>query len=256
MKFVRSADEIRKIMSTISNPKFDEIKMVGAMFLTTPEFVERVLPPPLKPAAAPMGTINIIEVDRSNVIGAFKGGAISISARYNDIEGAYCLTMPMDTDAAIIYGREIFGEPKKQAISKVTVNGDKVEGSVERQGIEVINIRGVIGAALDPVLLASSANFHYKYSINPDGSGLDSNPKLVHAVFTNTVRSVNACDVEVKLQGTPDDIYGDIPIEQIMGGMVAFLDMHPKVTYLAEVDKDVFLPYAFVKIDQYDRFSY
>jgi hypothetical protein len=97
---------------------------------------------------------------------------------------------------------------------------------------------------------------HFKYSLNPDGSGLDYNPRLVRVNFTNTVRSAQLCDVKVQLRGTPDDVYGDIPIVAVLGGMLADLDHVVKVSYLAEVDKQVFLPYAFSKFDQYDRYYY
>jgi acetoacetate decarboxylase len=105
VRFVRTAEEIRKIMGTLSNARFDEVKTLAATFRTTPEFVREVLPPPLQPASEPLGTIAVIEVGRSNCVGPFQGGFIAIRARYNDLEADYCLAMAMNTDTAIIFGR-------------------------------------------------------------------------------------------------------------------------------------------------------
>jgi len=40
------------------------------------------------------------------------------------IEASYCLAMPMSTDVAIIFGRELFGEPKKQGRVSLESDGD------------------------------------------------------------------------------------------------------------------------------------
>jgi acetoacetate decarboxylase len=256
MRFVRQPEEIRRIMSTLSNARFDEARTLAATFRTTSEFVRDVLPPPLQPASEPLGTIAVISVGRSNCVGPFQGGFVSIRARYNDLEAEYCLAMTMDTDTAIIFGREIFGEPKKQAKSQIDIKGDKVVGSIERQGVEVVNISGSITGQLDPGLLSQSDMLHFKYSINPDGSGLDYDPRLVRVHFKNTVRSARLCEVKVQLRGTPDDVYGDIPVEAVLGGMLADLDHAVKVSYLTQIDRQVFLPYAFSKFDQYDRYYY
>jgi hypothetical protein len=78
----------------------------------------------------------------------------------------------------------------------------------------------------------------------------------VRVHFKNTVRSARSCEVKVQLRGNPDDVYGDIPVVAILGGVLADLDHTVKVSYIAEIDRQVFLPYAFSKIDQYDRYSY
>ena len=57
-----------------------------------------------------------------------------VRARYQDVEGDFCLAMPMSTDVAIIFGRELFGEPKKQARVQLKSDGDVMRASVERFG--------------------------------------------------------------------------------------------------------------------------
>ncbi len=52
---------------------------------------------------------------QSNCVGDYCGGAIYVAARHEGVEGDYVLAMYMDADPAIIFGRDLFGEPKKQA---------------------------------------------------------------------------------------------------------------------------------------------
>ena len=50
--------------------------------------------------------------------------------------------MPMSTDVAIIFGRELFGEPKKQGRVQLKSDVDVVRGTVERFGIPYIQLEG------------------------------------------------------------------------------------------------------------------
>ena len=54
---------------------------------------------------------------QSNCVGDFFGGAIYVAARHDGIDGEYVLAMYMDSDMPTIYGRDLFGEPKKIATS-------------------------------------------------------------------------------------------------------------------------------------------
>src|SRR5436305_12649330 len=113
--WVKSAAEIKKFEDRLAEPAFLEGKFLTVTYLTRPEIIRAVLPPPLEPASEPLVSVGVATFGRSNCVGAFSGGALCVRARYKDLEGEYCLAMPMSTDVAIIFGRELFGEPKKQA---------------------------------------------------------------------------------------------------------------------------------------------
>src|SRR5216683_263372 len=80
MGFVRSSEEIAQIQDTLSHPRFVGAEMLGVDFLTTPEFVQSVLPPGLEPADEPRVRA-MIGRWRSNCVGDFDGGAIYVAAR-------------------------------------------------------------------------------------------------------------------------------------------------------------------------------
>ena len=85
-------------------------------------------------------TVGIGTLGRSNCVGAFDGGMLCVRARYKDVEGDFCLAMPMSTDVAIIFGRELYGEPKKQARVQLKSDGDVVRASVERFGTAYMSL--------------------------------------------------------------------------------------------------------------------
>jgi acetoacetate decarboxylase len=81
-------------------------------FLSEPEFVAAVLPPPLEAVEEPRMRA-MVGRWASNGVGDFSGGTIYVAARHEGIAGEYQLAQFIDGDVPLIYGRELFGEPKK-----------------------------------------------------------------------------------------------------------------------------------------------
>ena len=150
--------------------------------------MREVLPPPLEPAAEPLVTVGIGTLGRSNCVGAFDGGMLCVRARYKDVEGDFCLAMPMSTDVAIIFGRELYGEPKKQARVQLKSDGDVVRASVERFGTVYMSLEARLteNVPIDGPTYAD--RFHFKFMHAANGRGLEFDPILVHAHFTQHVR--------------------------------------------------------------------
>ena len=256
MKFKRTPEEVKSILKVIADPEFLDAEMLVATFKTTPEFVKSVLPPPLEPTGQPLGSLFLATWGRSNSVGAFRGAALYVQARYKDYVGDYCLTMPMNTDTAIIFGRETMGEPKKQAQTDIVHDGKRIIGTVKRHGVEVMRVTMDPTGPCDPKEISQFVNFHHKYTFATDGSGLDHDPKLVHVTFNNKLQEAYACKVKLELAKSCNDVYGDIPVvEMLQGWYTPKLDMYAASKYIATVDKNEFLPWAFFKVDPYDCFN-
>jgi hypothetical protein len=80
MGFVKNADEIARIEHALSHPRFVNGEMLSVDFLSEPEFVASILPPPLEPADAPAVTA-MVGRWQSNCVGDFHGGTCSASPR-------------------------------------------------------------------------------------------------------------------------------------------------------------------------------
>src|ERR1700682_4119298 len=188
--WVKTPEQIRKIQQRLAAPAFLQGKMMSVSFLTRPEIVREVLPPPLEPASQPLVTVSVCTFGTSNCVGECAGGVVDVLARYNGIEANHCLAMPMSTDVAIIFGRELFGEPKKQGRVSLESDGDVMRGGIERHGVNYLSVEARLIEDVAVNGPALSDRFHFKFMHSADGRGLEFDPVIVHAHFETKVRSL------------------------------------------------------------------
>lgn len=253
MRYVKSAEEIARYQAAMATPVFAESRVLSVQFETTAEFIAAVLPPGLEPVeGTPLGSAFVARFGASNCVGPFDGAGLSVRARHGDLAGNYCLTMPMSTDTAIIFGRELYGEPKKLAQIALERDGDHVVGTVARFGITIIELR----ATLTDTLTAQDgegSTFHYKFTQSADGRGFDHDPLLLHIRSRNVVRHAERGTGEIILRQSLHDPVADIPVVRVLGAAYTEGETHTFGRTLCAVDADAFLPYAFGKMDDLTR---
>lgn len=188
-----------------------------ATFLTDPDVVAAVLPPPLRPPDEPVVKVSISRVDLGGGRPPFGAGTFAVAARHRDTEGFYPLLMPMTTEQAVIGGRETFGEPKKLAdvvldIGEGLDGPTTVSGTVRRLGVGIIELSGKLGDALAPPPDGERLDYYLKFLRNPSGDGFDDDPWLVYCTRATETRSHRAADVMLTLRESQFDPVADIPI--------------------------------------------
>lgn len=187
-----------------------------ATYLTDPEVVASVLPPPIEPCDEPLVKITVATVDIKGYP-TFGAGSFSVRARHEGTDGFYALLMPMTTEQSVIGGRETFGEPKKLGAVELTRDGDQVTGTFARMGVEIVRINGTIGAALDPPGPETRTDFYFKFLPAPDGKGFDTDPALVYCHRTEQTRKIEPVDGEIQLRESPYDPVADLPVRRVVG---------------------------------------
>jgi acetoacetate decarboxylase len=252
VRFVKTSDEVREIQAILARPQFMATRSLTVLFETTPEAVKALLPPPLEPTPEVAGSAWIGDIGNSNCVGPFLGGALYLRARYGDLVGNYCVTMPMSTDAAVAFGRELYGEPKKLAKIVFENQGEHVWGSAERYEIRYLSLRGRMEGP-GPTGRHQSSSFHFKYLPRPDGSGFDHPPLLVHITTEVNVQAAQRGRGELVLRDSPHDPVADIPVTQVIQAIYTEGVSYTSGKILCEVDPEAFLPYAFGKMDSMDR---
>jgi acetoacetate decarboxylase len=251
MGFVKTADEVKRLQAIYAHPQFMGTRSLTVLFETNPEAVRALLPPPLEPTPEAVGHAWVGEIGNSNCVGPFLGAALYVRARYSDLVGDYCITMPMSTDAAVIFGRELYGEPKKLAKIIFERQGEHVWGSAERYNIRYMSLRGRMDGP-GGTGRHQSSTFHFKYLPRPDGSGFDHPPLLVHITTNVNVQAAEHGRGELVLRDSPYDPVADIPVTQVIQAICTEGVSYSSGTVLCEVDSEAFLPYAFAKIDPMD----
>lgn len=248
MRYVKSPDEVAGIQALMAAPVFGDSRVLSVQFETTAEFVAAVLPPGLEPDERSLASVWVASFGWSNCVGPFEGAGVFVRARHGDVAGNYCLTMPMSTDAAVIFGRELYGEPKRLAAISLERNGDAFTGTVRRYGITFIEIRATMEESGAPSS-GSGSTFHYKFTPSADGRGLDSDPLLIHIGGETIVRHLERGSGQLILRESAHDPVADIPVVRILGAAYTEGETRTVGRTLARVDAASFLPYAFAKMD-------
>lgn len=248
-RYVKTADEIAKIREINATPAFLEARSLAISFMTDPDVVREILPPPLRPAAEPAASVSVYRIGRSNCVGAFDGASINVACTYNGEPGLYCVTMPMSTDTAIVFGRELYAEPKKLADCRLDVDLPRVRGTVTRHGITYIELNGVFEDELAPVG-RESVSKHYYFKYLPDAEkGLAFDPQLVCVTHRGVTHKAVRGNGQITFRESRHDPVVDIPVVEVLGASYSESETHTRAQVVATVRADDFLPYAFAKHD-------
>ncbi len=249
MGFVKTREEIARLEHVLKHPRFVGAEMLTIDYLTTSEIVLSILPPGLEPVAEPLITA-MVGRWRSNCVADFSGGAIYVAARHKEIEAAYVLAMFMDTDQAIMFGRDLFGEPKKRAVSDLRRNGPSIHGYVERCGVRLIDIRAELTTDLGPAT-AQGANFNIKAVPASNGVGCEDDPYLTLAEFDNTLRVRKEGPGALVLGSSVHDPLADIKVVELRNATYIEGDLISRCRTIARLPGKEFVPYLYGRLDDW-----
>lgn len=250
-RFVKDPGEVRKLLQAYAAPVFLDMRTLAVSFETDPAVIAGLLPPPLLPAASPRVIVSISEIARSNCVGPFNGAAVNVACQFQGQEGVYCLSMPMSTDTAVIFGRELYAEPKKLADIELEHRpGGHLRGSVTRRGITVIEIRAQFEDGFrDAGIERESRNYYFKFLPSADGRGFAHDPELVEVTHHNVVHRTVRGSGTLTFRESCHDPLIDIPVLSVSGVSLSEGDLYTSARVVATVDREAFLPYAFARTD-------
>jgi len=247
MGFVKTPEEIARIEATIGNPSFSAAQAFSVEFLVEPGFVESVLPPPLEPVEEPRMRA-MVGRWQSNCVGDFCGGAVYISVRHDGVDGDYNFFQYMDTDASVIYGRDVFGEPKKMARPVLRRRGDRFTASIERGGVRIVALEAEMERDLGPVT-SERSSFNFKSRPAANGIGLEEDAILTRANFVVEARVALEGSGRIHFGGPPDEPLDEIPITEVVRASYLEGDMRARCKKVDSVPADVFLPHHYARND-------
>lgn len=220
--------------------EFIGAEMIIVRFRTDPRVVARVLPRPLRPAPEPLATAFVARYPETNFGVSYNEGALFLDASYRGETGMYCLSMPVDDDMAMVYGRELYGFPKKIA-EEITVDrdGGHVVGRVVRQGTEILRLEGEFTDEADATHLSfgepaidpegrpcrNNVSFLFKFLPAARGAPLESAPLLIRQATLFRPRPGMMTGVgKTVLSSTEVDPLGDIPVRDVLDATYGIFD--------------------------------
>ncbi|MFD0690681.1 acetoacetate decarboxylase family protein [Actinomadura fibrosa] len=228
---------------TTSVPALPAVEVV---YLTDPEALAEVLPPPLTPPGEPRVHVRITDIDLT--FGEYRHkelvGYFAVDAEHEGAPGEYPLLIPIDLEPAIAISRERFGEPKKLADIALVRDGDRVTGTITRKGVTFVEIQGRVTGPLPVPEPYPARQFWFKFLPAVDGTGFDAGPLLVRLEQTRAPESVEAVDGELVLRDLPDCPVVDLPVRDVVSMQWVRRASRNRPEVVAPVDPEAFAPYA------------
>lgn len=261
MGFVRSMEKI--VETYRETGEFYDAEMLTVMWETEPEVVERLTPPPLRPATRPIAVAFVANYPKTNFGVSYLESSLLLMVEFEGEKGMYCLSMTVTNDMAMAAGREIYGYPKKLGNIRVTRKADEVEGIAERHGVRFCDLRARLTGKFNTkdaeeifseVLGRGSKRvgviFNFKHFPAPDGLGFDYNPRLIKGEVEFHPTSIEFGEAEVIVRPSEHDPWVDVKIQRVLGAMYTVGNSSMKKgRVVAEADPMEFAEYAFLKWD-------
>jgi acetoacetate decarboxylase len=251
-RWLRPPEELPDLQARLAAPRFLDSSVLSVTFETDPALIAALLPHPLEHDGSGIATVFVGRWGRSNCVGPFAGGALNLRANYGTLSGVYCLTMPMSTDAAVIFGRELYGEPKKMARVTLERTGAHVSAAIERHGITYIAIEAELSERDADPGEARGLTFHLKATPRADGHGFDAAPLLVGVSSRTRLRLVERGTARLVFADSPFDPVADFPVRRVLSATYSEGDTETTAQVLAALDPTAALPYYLGRLDPLD----
>lgn len=224
---------------------------IEARYLTDPDALAAVLPPPLRPPDVPRVHARVTDIDLD--LGGHRYrervGFFAVDCTYEGIAGEYPLLIPIDLEPAVAISRERFGEPKKLAEIDFRREGDHVEARITRLGVTFLEIVGDVAETLPTPEPYPATQWWFKFLPAASGTGFDAGPLLVQVDQVRTPELVARVEGKLVLRDSPSAPVVDLPIletESIVW-TVRHSTHEPRV--VGPVDAVAFEPYAYARYD-------
>ncbi|MBL7500024.1 acetoacetate decarboxylase family protein [Frankia sp. CNm7] len=227
------------------------IPSLEVVYLTDPEALAAVLPPPLTPPAEPRVHVRITDIDLT--FGEYRHkelvGFLAVDAVYDGFTGEYPLLIPIDLESAISVSRERNGEPKKLADIELIRAGDHVEGRITRNGVTFVEIVGDVAGPLPVGEPYPAAQWWYKFMPAVSGSGFDGDPLLVRYDQVRTPVTAESVEGKLVLRDEPTAPIVDLPVRETASIAWTTRSSKGKASVVGPVDPVAFEPFAYSRYD-------
>lgn len=250
MGFVKTQSELERYYA-LKVREFPDAKMLGVMFAADDEQTRALLPPPLEQADLPGGLIFIAEYGATNLGPGYREAGLFLRCRYQGTPGAYCLSMPIDSEPNRLHnGRDIYGFPKKAATIHFESNAEGARGWVERLGVRFVEIAMTKSGTLAE-LPPTGPTYLFKASPRADlEPGFDGPVLLVEQRTEIQPRSIALGTASLTFTESEADPWVELQSASVL--MAFQIDSHNRMLpgkVLAEVDGAAFLPHYFKMTD-------
>ncbi len=219
LRYVKTMEQVARAAE--GNPEFlsSRVRSIRVVYETDPKIAAALIPKPLEPAARAEVCVTFSHVAMQITPDyAFEIGSAVFGPRavYEGVEGVCLVTMPMTAEAAVVGGRETYGEPKKIAEIDFRREGDEVSSGVTRFGMTYLKVHGRIVENLAPREFTEYAYCFKAFPSCEPGKAFDSEPLLVRLEWQQKHDLVARVDGEIVLGESMLDPVADVPVRKLV----------------------------------------
>jgi acetoacetate decarboxylase len=150
----------------------------------------------------------------SNVCGDFELSSVSIRCKVGAEEGYYVLNLIVSEHFAITWGRESWGEIKKQGKPRLFCSGTRRYGHCERRGTRLIEMEADFTEEL-PADVSEWLSFEVKAIPSATGSDTHTDPNLIKLKVVDHNKKRSTGKGKLTLRGSKSDPLHTIPVLSI-----------------------------------------
>lgn len=229
------------------------VSQVVIDYKTDPELAAAILPPPLEARGDGLMRVVLSQVAMhisENQTMHIGSGVFGVHCNYQSQQGYYVVTMPMSSEAAVIGGREMYGEPKKIAEIEFNKIGNHVSSSISRHGLTYISFEGDIGDKIEAKTIDDKA-FVFKAFPSVSGMGLEYEPQLMQLNLSRKQRECYAINGELILSDSPLDPVADLPIREVVSAVFEVCSAESNGEILSNVPAENLYPFLHQRYDDF-----
>lgn len=253
MVFPRTPKVLEDYKARLTRPHFGPGRRLTVEFEMEPDQYLALLPPLMDPVEGYRAVVGIGQWE-SNSIGPYNGGSLSLIASHQGVVGGVAVNMWMDSEVAVQFGRDVLGEPKKLALSGLSVAGGHARAWIERHGVRIIEIAAELGDDAGPSEV-SRLSFNYRSRPSVDGFHLTEPITLTKTTFATSIRVQRFGSGDVMLRSTPHDLLGRILVKRIVRAEYQEHDILANTEAIASVSAEEYLPFHYGKLDDFSALS-
>lgn len=230
-------------------------------WLTTPQVIQRILPPPMEPLA-PIIFAYIINIQKPTFCSRYNEAAAAIPCFCNGVKGVYWISFMLSgpgREMGTFGGREVAGIPKKIADEIIVKRmGRYAKGTLIRHGINLFEVEMDIcghynNAAAYNVLGDPKPGdeqlldgFFYKFDVNKGAEGIvkfeDAN--IVDCAFAMQYHGFEKGTATVKLGESFEDPWDELEVVEVLGAAWIKNDIDLAWSKsLGTIEADTIIPY-------------
>ena len=227
-------------------------------FETTPAFIKSVLPPYLEMPREGNYMSMMIENYRSTINGDFNSSLLNVSCHHPAFEHdiRYMLVLYINNTMADAMGREMWGEPKKEAVTSLHFNGDDVYAFIDRRGKRIVEINAKLGPELKP-----EGCIYYSTQIKcPPTAPFKALEEQPPIIFTTQIdmqryRYREAVSGNRRMNGSKWDPVDQVPILNIRKIHLSEQRSNTRIHHMAQLPGSRYDYYPYLFGTMYDRFE-